>query len=284
MEKHDTQAAKARQFTALHHGQMLVLPNIWDPLGALLLQQAGFQAVATASASVAFSHGCDDGEKLPFDQVLPALTAIVESVNLPVTADIESGYASSSAQFSENIRKILGTGVAGINLEDSDKQTHALMPVDEQCERIRLVRKIANDAGVPLCINARTDIWLRGGEGMTAEEKLTESLSRANAYQRAGANCFFPIGIKTTEDISRTVSSLSLPVNILAMAGVPELKTLKKLGVARVSFGPGLLRVAIHAMQDAIIRLHSMTGLDEITGNPVTMDFLRKLVGGNPGP
>src|SRR5690348_16898483 len=191
MEKRDLQAAKARQLRELHHGEMLVLPNIWDPLGALLLQQAGFPAVATASASVAFSRGCDDGEKLPFGKVLLALTAIAESISLPVTADIESGYASSITGFAENIRKILGTGVAGINLEDSDKQTHALIPVDEQCERIRLVRKIADETGVPLCINARTDIWLRGGEGLTAEEKLTESLSRAHAYQHAGADCFF---------------------------------------------------------------------------------------------
>lgn len=271
-----SQAAKARRLEELHHGEMLVLPNIWDPLGALLMQQLGFEAVATASASVAFTHGFDDGENMPFVQVLEVLSSIAASVSLPVTADIESGYALQPDLLAGNIRDVIGTGVAGINLEDSDKQTRRLISAERQCERIRTVRRIASGLDIPLFINARTDVYLRGGD-LSAEEKFGEALSRANAYRDAGADCFFPIGMKTAGDISRLVSSLSFPVNILAMPGVPDLKTLKQAGVARVSLGPGMLRVAVSAMQDAAIRLRSLEGLAEVTASPVTMDLLRKL-------
>src|SRR3954468_20721043 len=114
-----TQKAKAESFKALHHsGKLLVLPNIWDPLGANLLESLNYPAIATASASVAFTNGYDDGQRISFDSVLAILKKIVSSVNVPVSADIESGFAENDLQLEENIKQLLATGIIGINIED----------------------------------------------------------------------------------------------------------------------------------------------------------------------
>ena len=127
----NSQKEKAQQFLQLHHsGKMLVLPNIWDPLGALLLEELEYPAVATASASVAYSNGFNDGENIPFIQLIDLLKRIVESVDIPVTADIESGYAGNDADLQENIKKLLATGIVGINIEDTDKATNELFPLE----------------------------------------------------------------------------------------------------------------------------------------------------------
>src|SRR5690348_7338619 len=118
------QSQKAEAFKGLHQrGQLLVLPNIWDSLGALLLQDLGYPAVATASASIAYSNGYHDGEKLSFDLLLVLLTRIASSVHLPVTADVESGYADDNDKLYDNIQRLIATGIVGINMEDTNKST-----------------------------------------------------------------------------------------------------------------------------------------------------------------
>src|SRR5262249_40940639 len=124
-----SQQQKANQFRDLHHsGRLLILPNIWDPLGALLLENLGFHAVATASASVAFSNGYDDGENIPFNTLLTLLKRITASVNIPVSADIESGFAADEVTLKKNMRQLIETGIVGINVEDTDKKTNSLLP------------------------------------------------------------------------------------------------------------------------------------------------------------
>jgi len=136
------QKEKAKHFYDLHHsGKLLILPNIWDPLGALLLEDLSFPAIASASAAIAFTNGYDDGENIPFDSLLALLKKIVDSVNIPVSADIESGFAQSDQQLIENIKQLLETGIVGINVEDTDKKTNSLLPVGLACERIRLIKK-----------------------------------------------------------------------------------------------------------------------------------------------
>src|SRR5215470_7542584 len=123
------QRQKAEQFRDLHHsGKLLVLPNIWDPLGALLLESLGFRAVATASASVAFSNGYDDGENIPFSLLLTLLKRIAGCVNIPVSADVESGFATDEVGLRNNLRQLIETGIVGINIEDTDKKTNSLLP------------------------------------------------------------------------------------------------------------------------------------------------------------
>ena len=275
------QGAKANIFRSLHHnGQMLVLPNIWDPLGASLLQSLGYAAVATASASIAFTNGYDDGEHIPFSDLLRILKRIANSVAIPVTADIESGYANDNATLEANIHQLIDTGIVGINIEDTNKQTGQLLSIEAQCEKIQLIRKIATEREIFLFINARTDVYLKAKADASAAEKLGETLTRGKAYIAAGGDCFFPVMIKEKQDIETLVTELGAPVNIIAVPGVPDLKTVKEIGVARVSLGPGFLKTAILAMQQQAVSLKDDEGLDAVTSNPITTNHLKALING----
>ncbi len=275
----DSHQIKAKQLHQLHHsGKMLILPNIWDPLGAILLESLDYAAIATASASMAFINGYNDGENLPFKEFLNYLTNIVSSVDIPVTADIESGYASNDAQLQENIKQLIATGIAGINIEDSDKITNALIPTEIQCNRIRIIKNVSAEMGISLFINARTDVYIHGSVFETAESKLEETLKRGLAYKDAGADCFYPIVMRQEYDIRKTVECLKMPVNILTLPGIPELNTLSEMGVARLSLGPSFLKIAIRAMKDMAVKLKNLEGLSEITGNEITSDYLKSLV------
>jgi 2-methylisocitrate lyase-like PEP mutase family enzyme len=277
-----TQKEKAERFRELHHtGKMLILPNIWDALGALLLESLGYPAIATASASVAFSNGYNDGENIPFTDLLTLLKKITKSVNVPVTADIEKGYAGNDGQLQENIKLLIDAGIAGINIEDTDNKTGSLHPVELQCNKIRLIRKVSGEMGIPIFINARTDVYLREKNFTTAEAKLNEIIKRGLAYKEAGADGFFPIALRQEEDIKELIAQLKLPINIITIPGIPDLKTLNNLGVARVSLGPSLLKIAIRAMKELTQQLKGYEGLSSITGNEITTDYLKNLVNKN---
>ena len=279
MTNNESQQIKAKGFHKLHHsGKLLVLPNIWDPLGATLLESLQYPAVATASASMAYTNGYNDGENLPFNDFLKFLTRIVNSVNIPVTADIESGYATNDKQLEENIKRLLTTGIVGVNIEDSNKETSALIPIEMQCNRIGIIKEVSAAMGVSLFINARADVYIHGGEFKTAESKLEETLKRGLAYKNAGADCFYPIVMREENDIKKTVEELQMPINILTIPGIPELKILDELGVARVSLGPSFLKIAMRSMKDLAIKLKNLEGLSEITGNDITNDYLKSLV------
>ncbi|MFI5188102.1 MAG: isocitrate lyase/phosphoenolpyruvate mutase family protein, partial [Chitinophagales bacterium] len=229
------QQEKAKRFHDLHHsGELLILPNIWDPLGALLLEDLTFPAVATASAAVAFTNGYDDGENISFESVLSLLKKIVGSVAIPVSADIESGFAENNVQLSENIKLLLETGIVGINIEDVDKKSNSLWPIEIQIEKIAIIKNVSKEMGIPLFINARSDVYIRGKGFDTPESKLEETLKRGSAYKNAGADCFYPITMNSEEDIKKTVEQLQMPVNVLVMDGIPTLNILKEMGVARV--------------------------------------------------
>jgi 2-methylisocitrate lyase-like PEP mutase family enzyme len=272
-----TQKAKAEHLKALHYsGEMLVLPNIWDPLGALLLESLDYKAVATASAAIAYANGYHDGENIPLDELLPILKKIVDSVSIPVTADIESGYAKNEQELKANIISFLQCGIAGINIEDTNKLTGKLYTVEQQTRRIRIIREIAVEKDIPLFINARTDVYVHESDSGTS--LLEQALERADAYKAAGADCFFPIALKDENEIESLVHQAGLPVNILAIPGIPALKTLHQIGVARVSLGPGFLKIAMQAMKNLAVQLQQGDGLEEITNNDITSDYLKKLI------
>jgi 2-methylisocitrate lyase-like PEP mutase family enzyme len=274
-----TQAEKAKQFYDLHHsGRLLILPNIWDVIGAKLLQDMGYAAIATASAAVAYSNGYNDGENIAFTEVLYILTRIANSVDLPVTADIESGYAVNETELEKNIYQLIDTGIVGINIEDTDKQTRTLLPVEVQSRRIELIKKVSLESGVPLFINARTDTFVHQKSFTSAQQQIDETVKRGNAYKAAGADCFYPILAHDQQHIQTIVEAVDMPVNILMMPGIPELSVLQQMGVARVSLGPGFLKYAVKAMRDLAIKLQQHQGLAEIAGNDVTSDYLKKLV------
>lgn len=273
-----SQREKANQFRDLHHGsKMLILPNIWDCLGANLLENLNYPAIATASASVAFTNGYDDGENIAFNELLIILTRIANSVNIPVSADIESGFADNDTHLAENIRQLIETGIVGINIEDTDKKTKALLPAEVQCKRIKLIKAVSEEAGVALFINARTDVYLPGKNFDTPESKFEEALKRGNAYKSAGADCFYPIAIRDLNDIKRIVDQLQMPVNVIPIPGIPELNVLHEIGVARVSLGPSFLKIAIKSMKDIAVKLQNLEGLSEIVENEITTAYLKDL-------
>ncbi|HXS56256.1 MAG TPA: isocitrate lyase/phosphoenolpyruvate mutase family protein [Hanamia sp.] len=272
------QTEKENQLHELHHnGTILVLPNIWDPLGAILLESLGYKAIATASASIAYSNGYQDGENIPFNDVLIILQKIVKSVKIPVTADIESGYAINNVSLKENIKRLLDTGIAGVNFEDSKHDDTGLVLIQEQAEKINLIKSTGSEMGSALFINARTDVFIKDSV-LSKEEKLSQAIERGKAYKEAGADCFYPIFLKEKESIKTIISEVSLPVNILLSPGIPDFETLKEIGVARISLGPGFLKTAMNAMKNIGEKLLNPEGLSEVTDNPITSDYLKNLI------
>lgn len=275
---------KAVEFRRLHQGpELLVLPNIWDPLGARLLRSLGYPAVATASAAVAYSLGYDDGEKITFTAMLDVIRRIAGSVEIPLTADLERGYANTPQGVAKNARRALQAGAVGINLEDSHSEGGPLRPVEEQCARIRAVRTMADGEGVPLVINARTDVFLGIGV-LPAEQKVQEAVSRGKAYLQAGADCLYPIGAGDRETLILLVEQTGAPINVYARQGVISMAELKEIGVRRLSLGPNLLRASLEAMRKVAMNLQS-SGDYELFGDDVmTSSEIQKIVDGNKMP
>lgn len=274
-----SQKNKAIQLHQLHHsGELLVLPNIWDTLGATLLESLNYKAIATASASIAYTNGYNDGEKMPLDELLVILNKIVAAVSIPVTADIESAYSDGDKQLEEHIGLFLKTGIAGINIEDTNRQTGSMYSIQEQCNRIGIIKKVAAQHDIPLFINARTDVLIHDAPYPSAEARFDEVLKRGLAYKEAGADCFYPMILNNKAEIEKLVKQLNMPINLLSFPGIPDLKTLHKMGVARVSLGPGFLKKAIQAMKNLAIQLQNLEGLDEIISNDITSDYLKNLV------
>ena len=190
MSTESFQSEKEKQFHQLHHNnELLILPNIWNPLGAMLLEDLGYKAVATASASIAFANGIDDGEKISFDELILILKKIVKSVKIPVTADIESGYAENNSVLKENIKRLIDTGIAGINFEDSRHDEKKLFSKEAQSEKINLIKKTASEKGSDLFINARTDVFIKENH-LSKEEKITKQLKEEMHIKMPGLMVF----------------------------------------------------------------------------------------------
>jgi len=274
-------AARARTLRELHHGpDLLILPNVWDPLGARMLAALGFPAVATASASVAFSLGYDDGQRIRFGTMLDVVRRVAAAVPLPVTADLESGWAEAPDELAANVRAAIRAGAAGINLEDSLVEGEPLVPLRRQCERLAAVRAAADAEGVPLVVNARTDVFLRGGR--PAAELLAEAIERGLAYRDAGADCFYPIGPGDLPTIAAVLDAVDLPLNVFASAVAAPLAELRAAGVARVSLGPALLRVGVTAMKRAIESLERTGAYEAFHEGVLTSDEIRAWVSREP--
>lgn len=237
-----TQAEKAQTLLELHHGpEILVLANVWDCASARIVEEAGFPAIATSSAGVAFSLGYPDGQRIPLHEMLAAVVRIVRSVQVPVTADLEGGYGD----ISDTAAGLLRAGAVGLNLEDAEGQgaNPVLLDVKAQTRKIQTLRRISDEAGVRIVINARTDIYLRNvGDPASRFDRACE---RLHAYIDAGADCGFIPGVSDEALICRFVEELKFPLNVLAVAGTPPIPRLQEIGVRRVSMGSGLARAAM---------------------------------------
>jgi len=239
------QSELARQFLELHHGpKILVLPNAWDVASARIFEKAGFPAIGTSSAGVAFSLGYPDGQNIPRDEMLAVVRRIAGAVDVPVTADVEAGFGSSPEQVAETARAVIAAGAVGMNLEDgAEEKPDFLADLTLQKEIILAVLEVAASEGVPMVVNARTDIFLYGIG--PAETRLQRTIERLNAYREAGARCLFAPGVKDKETIAQLARSIAGPLNILATVGTPPVAQLQELGVARVSVGSGPMRATL---------------------------------------
>ncbi len=273
-----TQKQKSELFHKLHHACLpLILPNIWEPIGALMLEDIGFPAVATSSSAIALTHGFHDGENISFREHLHRLRHIACAVSIPVTADIEKGYANSDTQLEENVEALIEAGIIGINIEDTHSVTNQLLPVSIQTHRINLIKQTAKKRGIALFVNARIDAYVHG-DNLSHEEKLQETLIRGAEYKQAGADCIFPILLNDTEHISTIASEIDIPLNIMVFPGVPEIKELKNLGVARISAGGSFLKIAMQAMKDAAVKLKNEKGMEDLLKTEITSAYLNMLI------
>jgi len=243
------QIEKANRLQALiDETPILVLPNAWDVGSALVLQEAGAKAVATASAGIAYTLGRPDGEVVSRDEMLEAVGRIARRLTIPVSADMETGFGDTPQDVAETTRLTIEAGAVGINLEDSRKdQRGVLRDTDDMVARVSAARDAAADAGVPIVINARTDVLLLGvGE---AADRFGHAVARTNAYREAGAGSLFVPGVRDAEIIGNLVGAIDGPLNILASPGCPDVSELDKLGVARLTVGPGLAHAALGAVR-----------------------------------
>jgi len=233
------QAEKAVTFRKLHDGsRILILPNAWDVASARLLEVAGFGAIATTSAGVNWAQGYPDGEQIGRHAMLEAVRRIAVRVSVPVTADMVAGFGPSPEDTAETVRGVIAAGAVGLNLEDSTGDPHCpLVDVSLHSDKIRAGREAALRAGIPLVINARTDVFLAAVG--PPESRLDHAIHRANAYREAGADCLFVPGVQDSATIAQLARSIAGPLNVLARAGMPAVPDLAKLGVARVSVGSG---------------------------------------------
>lgn len=234
-----SQAERARQFAALHvKGEPLVLYNIWDAGSARAVADSGAKALATGSWSVAAAQGYEDGQALPLADLLATAHRIAGSVELPLTVDFEGGYAEDEEALAANLTQLIATGAVGINFEDQIVGGDGLHSLDVQAGRIRAVRQAAAAAGVPLFINARTDLFLKQADATKHAALMDEAGARAAAYAEAGASGYFVPGLVAEDLVARICEISPLPVNAMMKPGAPSRARLAELGVARISHGP----------------------------------------------
>jgi 2-methylisocitrate lyase-like PEP mutase family enzyme len=236
------------RFRALHApGELLVLANAWDAASARLSVEVGAKAIATSSATLAWAHGYADGETLPTPVLLTAVAEILRVASVPVSVDSEAGYSDDPAKVADTAARLIDMGVAGINLEDgrSDPDLHA--------RKIAAIKARTAQMGAALFINARTDVYLLNlAEG---EAAFTETIARAKRYEDAGADGIFVPFVRDSETIGALVRAIASPLNILAVKDVPDVSTLKTLGVRRLSTGAGPGRAAYGAAMKAMQRV-----------------------------
>ncbi len=245
----DIQKAKAEQFLKFHHDEeILVLLNSWDIGSSKLIEACGYKAIATTSMGIAASLGYPDGQVIQLSEMLESITGIVNTVQVPVTVDIEAGYGNNLNEIIDSVKKIIATGIVGINIEDSIDLSPKLVDEMEFCERIAAIRALSDSLGFHLVINTRTDSFYTSSGSL--KEKLSESIRRGNKYREAGADCIFVQPVWDKETISTLVKEINAPINILSNPGIgaglpPSVSELQDLGVARLSLGSSLMKATL---------------------------------------
>jgi 2-methylisocitrate lyase-like PEP mutase family enzyme len=245
--------SRASELLRLHRDPaLLTLVNVWDVISAKVVAQVeGTTALATASHSIAASYGYEDGENIPLDLMLEAVGRIVAATDLPVTADLEGGYGDAA----ETVRRAIGIGVVGANIEDQMK------PLPEAARQVEAIMKVAEQEGVDFVLNARTDAYHLGRE-RDRGDLLAEAVERGKAYLDAGAPVVFVPAILNEDEVSTLADAFGPQrLTLIGIPGLPSLARLEELGVARVSYGPMAQNVALTALQELVEDVHRGGGV-----------------------
>jgi 2-methylisocitrate lyase-like PEP mutase family enzyme len=241
-----TQADKAARFLALHRGDgPLLMPNAWDQGSAVLLASLGFRAIATTSSGFAATLGRLDGA-VTREEALDHAADLAGATEAPVSADLENGYADDPAEVAATVTAAIETGLAGCSIEDySGPADDSIYDAGLAAERVAAAAEAAHGGPVHLVLTARAENHIHG------RDDLDDTIARLQAYQEAGADVLFAPGLAAADDIRRVVSSVDLPVSVLAVRGTPSVGELADLGVARVSVGGAFAFAALGAAVEA---------------------------------
>ena len=249
----DSTRSRASDLLRLHQDPaLLTVVNVWDVISAQVVAQVdGTRALATASHSIASSFGYEDGENIPLDLMLEQVERIVKATDLPVTADLEGGYGDAA----ETVRRAIGVGVVGANIEDQMK------PLAEAARQVEAIMKVAEQEGVDFVLNARTDAFHLRRDRDKAEN-LAEAVERGKAFLDAGAPVVFVPAILNEDEVQTLVEAFGPQrLTLIGIPGNPPLARLEELGVARVSYGPLSQNVALTALQELVEDVHRGGGV-----------------------
>jgi 2-methylisocitrate lyase-like PEP mutase family enzyme len=240
------QATKAERFAELHHGDgPLLLPNPWDVGSARLFASLGFDALATTSSGHAATLGRLDGG-VNRNEALAHASTIVKATDLPVSADLENGFADDPTGVAETIRLAAGTGLAGCSVEDfTGREDDPIYDAGLATERVAAAAEAAHNGPVHLVLTARSENFLHG------RPDLDDTIARLQAFEEAGADVVYAPGVTSTADIRRLVESVGAPVNVLALPSVPPVAELAAIGVKRISVGSGFNLAGMGAVVSA---------------------------------
>ena len=246
--------AKAEEFRCLNLAGNLLLPNAWDAASARLFEKAGFPAIGTTSAGIAYTRGFGDAERIGRDTMMAEIANIVRAVDVPVSADVEAGYGDSPEDVRTTVRAALEVGVVGINLEDNrhGKEGAPLYDIERQQDRIGAARDEAERQGVALTINARVDTFLLG-LGENDDERLELTVHRGRSYLGAGADTVFVPLLVEPGPVTKLAEAFGGRLSLMAMPGAPDSASLFKAGAARVSIGQTAMLAGLGTV-DAIAR------------------------------
>src|SRR5713226_184776 len=271
-----SQKEKAEDFRALHHGKrILILPNGWDVPSARVFEDAGFPAIATSSAGLLVSLGFPDGEVIGRDEFVSAVGRIARILSVPLSADVVAGFGGTTKEVLVTVKAILNAGAVGINIEDFTHATKKLYPIERHIENVKAIRKLGETTGIPLVINARTDA-LRFAEGDEGA-RFKEAVRRAMAYRDAGADCVYPMGLTDAASIANFAKALDFPINVMVRKGLPPISELQRLGVARVSFGPGPSYAAMGLLKRIAKEVLEKGTYESLVEGAITFDELNAL-------
>ena len=256
-----------------------MLANVWDAASARLVEAIGYRAIATSSAGVAYAGGFPDGEVIGRRRMLEAVRRIAAAVSVPVTADLEAGYGSDAGAVARTVRELVAAGAVGFNLEDA--RAGELLGLPAQVARVRAARTTAGKLGVPVVINARTDVF----HGAAPSPHLVaDAIGRGNAYLDAGADSVFVPFVRDTETIGALARGIRGPVNILIVPGSPSVGELWALGVRRVSIGSGIARAAFGLARRAAQELRERGTLELAREWAVPFEDMQRLFEVPAGP